>query len=96
LKSVSEAALLLSSLLLSLTGTCLLLLQEDEILRKRIKAYGLNNWSVVADGLPGRSGKSCSERCASTAAAAQAGDAPSTATVSAHSTSGALERIFLG
>jgi hypothetical protein len=36
--------------------------QEDEILRKRIKSYGLNNWGMVADGLPGRSGKSCSER----------------------------------
>jgi hypothetical protein len=41
-----------------------LMLQEDEILRKRIKSYGLNNWGMVADGLPGRSGKSCSERCA--------------------------------
>lgn len=39
------------------------LLQEDEVLRKRIKSYGLNNWGMVADGLPGRSGKSCSERC---------------------------------
>jgi hypothetical protein len=37
--------------------------QEDETLRKRIKSYGLNNWGMVADGLPGRSGKSCSERC---------------------------------
>ncbi|KAF6251055.1 Homeodomain-like protein [Scenedesmus sp. NREL 46B-D3] len=36
--------------------------EEDEVLRRRIKTYGLNNWSVVADGLPGRSGKSCSER----------------------------------
>lgn len=40
----------------------ILLTQEDEILRKRIKSYGLNNWGMVADGLPGRSGKSCSER----------------------------------
>lgn len=43
--------------------------QEDETLRKRIKSYGLNNWGMVADGLPGRSGKSCSERCVLTSVA---------------------------
>jgi hypothetical protein len=52
-----------------LTGMVLFLLQEDDVLRRRIKTYGLNNWSVVADGLTGRSGKSCSERCATRTAA---------------------------
>lgn len=33
--------------------------QEDELLRQLIKEYGPKNWSIIANGIRGRSGKSC-------------------------------------
>ncbi|KAK2430994.1 transcription factor MYB44 [Trifolium repens] len=33
--------------------------QEDETLVKLVKEYGARNWSVISNGIPGRSGKSC-------------------------------------
>lgn len=34
-------------------------LQEDKVLTKLIKLYGTRNWSLIASGVKGRSGKSC-------------------------------------
>lgn len=33
--------------------------QEDDLLRRLIKEHGVKKWSSVAEGIPGRSGKSC-------------------------------------
>lgn len=33
--------------------------QEDVLLRRLIKEHGVKKWSSVAEGIPGRSGKSC-------------------------------------
>jgi len=33
--------------------------QEDELLKRLIEAHGAKNWTVIAQGIPGRSGKSC-------------------------------------
>ena len=33
--------------------------QEDALLTKLIKMYGTRNWSLIASGVKGRSGKSC-------------------------------------
>ncbi|CAI8586326.1 unnamed protein product [Vicia faba] len=33
--------------------------QEDDTLRRLVKEYGPRNWSVISNGIPGRSGKSC-------------------------------------
>lgn len=33
--------------------------QEDVMLRRLIKEHGVKKWSSVAEGIPGRSGKSC-------------------------------------
>lgn len=33
--------------------------QEDVLLRRLIKEHGVKKWSSVAEGVPGRSGKSC-------------------------------------
>lgn len=33
--------------------------EEDELLKKLIREYGAKNWSVIAGGIKGRSGKSC-------------------------------------
>ena len=33
--------------------------EEDEVLKKLIEQHGPRNWSVIAQGLKGRSGKSC-------------------------------------
>ncbi|GAU18114.1 hypothetical protein TSUD_248150 [Trifolium subterraneum] len=33
--------------------------QEDETLVKLVNEYGARNWSVISNGIPGRSGKSC-------------------------------------
>ncbi|EFN58130.1 hypothetical protein CHLNCDRAFT_20303, partial [Chlorella variabilis] len=33
--------------------------QEDDLLRQLIKEYGPKNWSIIANGIKGRSGKSC-------------------------------------
>lgn len=33
--------------------------QEDELLKRLIDAHGAKNWTVIAQGIPGRSGKSC-------------------------------------
>jgi len=33
--------------------------QEDELLTNLIAVYGPRNWSLIANGIPGRSGKSC-------------------------------------
>lgn len=41
-----------------------LLRQEDELLRQLILEYGPKNWSIIANGIRGRSGKSCRLRCA--------------------------------
>eukprot|EP00891_Asterochloris_glomerata_P008898 jgi/Astpho2/8898/e_gw1.00132.30.1_t len=32
---------------------------EDELLRRLIKEHGARNWSIIAAGIRGRSGKSC-------------------------------------
>ncbi len=37
--------------------------QEDELLRKLVQQYGPQKWSVVAEKIRGRSGKSCRLRC---------------------------------
>lgn len=37
--------------------------QEDEQLTKLIQHYGTRNWSIIAAGIKGRSGKSCRLRC---------------------------------
>jgi len=34
-------------------------MQEDDLLRSLIMEYGPKNWSVIANGIKGRSGKSC-------------------------------------
>lgn len=34
-------------------------MQEDDLLRRLIMQHGPKNWSVIAGGIPGRSGKSC-------------------------------------
>ena len=34
-------------------------MQEDDLLRKLIREHGAKNWSVIANGIKGRSGKSC-------------------------------------
>ena len=39
--------------------TVALYLQEDVLLRRLIKEHGVKKWSSVAEGIPGRSGKSC-------------------------------------
>jgi hypothetical protein len=46
--------------------------QEDELLRQLIAEYGPKNWSIIANGIKGRSGKSCRLRwvCSSAALAA--------------------------
>jgi hypothetical protein len=33
--------------------------QEDEILKTLVRKQGARNWSLIAQGIPGRSGKSC-------------------------------------
>ena len=33
--------------------------QEDELLTQLIDEYGAKNWSIIASGITGRSGKSC-------------------------------------
>ncbi len=37
--------------------------QEDKLLTKLINLYGTRNWSIIAAGVKGRSGKSCRLRC---------------------------------
>jgi hypothetical protein len=37
--------------------------QEDDLLRHLIGEYGAKNWSIIANGIKGRSGKSCRLRC---------------------------------
>jgi hypothetical protein len=39
------------------------LLQEDTILIDLVQKYGEKRWNMVANGLPGRTGKGCSHRC---------------------------------
>lgn len=39
------------------------LLQEDEQLRRLVASHGPQKWSVVAEKIKGRSGKSCRLRC---------------------------------
>ena len=36
-----------------------LVVQEDELLRQLVTEHGPKNWSVIASGITGRSGKSC-------------------------------------
>jgi myb proto-oncogene protein len=33
--------------------------REDEVLTRLVSQFGARNWSVIARGIPGRSGKSC-------------------------------------
>lgn len=33
--------------------------EEDELLKQLIELHGTKNWTVIANGIPGRSGKSC-------------------------------------
>jgi hypothetical protein len=42
----------------------LLCVQEDSILIDLVQKYGEKRWNMVANGLPGRTGKGCSHRCA--------------------------------
>jgi hypothetical protein len=37
--------------------------QEDTILIDLVQKYGEKRWNMVANGLPGRTGKGCSHRC---------------------------------
>ena len=41
-------------------GCCV---QEDDVLTRLVGLYGPRNWSVIASGIPGRTGKSCRLRC---------------------------------
>ncbi len=41
------------------TSNTFILVQEDELLRKLIMQHGPKNWSIIAHGIIGRSGKSC-------------------------------------
>lgn len=36
--------------------------EEDDLLRKSVSTNGLSNWSLIAESVPGRSGKQCRER----------------------------------
>ncbi len=45
--------------------------QEDALLTKLIAMYGTKNWSIVAAGIKGRSGKSCRLRWVSDRALAR-------------------------
>lgn len=38
-------------------------MQEDTILIDLVQKYGEKRWNMVANGLPGRTGKGCSHRC---------------------------------
>lgn len=38
--------------------------QEDEMLRQAVAKFGDRAWATVANDVPGRSSKSCSDRCA--------------------------------
>lgn len=40
----------------------LLFLQEDELLRQAVAKFGDRAWATVANDVPGRSSKSCSDR----------------------------------
>lgn len=42
-------------------------MQEDTILIDLVQKYGEKRWNMVANGLPGRTGKGCSHRCGSAA-----------------------------
>lgn len=33
--------------------------EEDALLSRRVSKFGAMNWSMIAEGIPGRSGKSC-------------------------------------
>jgi hypothetical protein len=49
------------------TGTldcvaCWLIVQEDAVLIDLVQKYGEKRWNMVANGLPGRTGKGCSHR----------------------------------
>jgi len=39
-------------------------MQEDAVLIDLVQKYGEKRWNMVANGLPGRTGKGCSHRCA--------------------------------
>lgn len=47
----------------SITFCTLLTLQEDDLLRNAVGVYGERSWANVAQLVPGRSSKSCSDRC---------------------------------
>lgn len=51
--------------------------QEDELLRQLIAEYGPKNWSIIANGIKGRSGKSCRLRWVRAGAVGAAGSAAS-------------------
>lgn len=36
--------------------------EEDDMLRKSVSTNGMSNWSLIAESVPGRSGKQCRER----------------------------------
>jgi hypothetical protein len=38
------------------------LMQEDEMLRQAVAKFGDRAWATVANDVPGRSSKSCSDR----------------------------------
>ena len=37
--------------------------QEDVVLVRLVEEHGTKNWSIIAKGIPGRTGKSCRIRC---------------------------------
>ncbi len=41
--------------------------EEDNLLTRLISQHGTKNWSIVAAGIKGRSGKSCRLRCGAAA-----------------------------
>lgn len=40
--------------------------QEDVVLVRLVEEHGTKNWSIIAKGIPGRTGKSCRIRCVQT------------------------------
>ena len=57
--SFGQLCFVYRGLILGYSSTLALLPQEDVLLRRLIKEHGVKKWSSVAEGIPGRSGKSC-------------------------------------
>lgn len=61
-RSCAHAAVSSAGPLTVLLGVCSPR-QEDELLVKLVNFHGTKNWSVIAKGIKGRTGKSCRIRC---------------------------------